>query len=58
MTGVPKRKIGTNNKKPPEKSDVKIRTCLMHGGPFESRWMGERVCKECRSSQSWKSGLG
>jgi len=39
-------------RKPPEpiKSPVKIRKCLMHGGEFTSRHVGERICTTCKEN--------
>jgi hypothetical protein len=36
--------------------DQKIRKCLICRSPFPSAWAGERVCRRCKSSSSWKSG--
>ena len=36
---------------------LKRRTCLMHGGAFTSTWPGERVCKRCKSTAAWQSGV-
>ncbi len=33
----------------------KVRTCLRCETDFESSWSGERICKRCKSSNSWKS---
>ena len=33
----------------------KIRKCLRCSAEFESAWSGERICKRCKSSNSWKS---
>lgn len=35
----------------------KTRKCLMCQDAFESAWAGERICKRCKSSQNWKSGI-
>jgi DnaJ-class molecular chaperone len=36
---------------------VKSRNCLKCREPFSSEWSGERVCKRCKSSGTWRSGL-
>lgn len=35
---------------------IKHRTCLMCGDGFDSEWSGERVCKRCKSNDSWRNG--
>lgn len=35
----------------------KTRLCLKCREPFSSEWSGERVCKRCKSSGTWRSGL-
>ena len=35
----------------------KIRKCLTCGEKFESAWSGERICKKCKSTSAWKSGV-
>ena len=37
-------------------TDVKTRQCLKCRKPFMSEWMGERVCKACKSNSSWRDG--
>ncbi len=32
------------------------RKCLMCTKTFESEWAGNRICKKCRTSSSWKEG--
>ena len=48
----------TRNAKPkPERIYVaKTRPCLNCREPFESEWSGERVCKHCKSLDSWREG--
>jgi hypothetical protein len=36
--------------------DEKIRKCLICRSPFPSAWAGERVCRRCKSSSTWRSG--
>ena len=36
--------------------EVKSRNCLKCENTFESSWPGERVCKRCKSSDSWRNG--
>ncbi len=33
------------------------RLCLKCREQFSSEWSGERVCKRCKSSGTWRSGL-
>ncbi len=33
---------------------AKTRKCLKCCEPFESEWSGERVCKHCKSLDSWR----
>jgi len=35
--------------------EVKTRKCLRCQDAFESSWPGERVCKRCKSSDSWRN---
>ena len=38
-----------------ERTDVaKTRRCLKCREPFESEWSGERVCRHCKSLDSWR----
>jgi hypothetical protein len=34
--------------------DVRPRTCLSCGDVFESKWIGNRVCKKCREREEWR----
>ena len=34
----------------------KRRNCLMCNDSFQSEWAGERICKRCKSNDSWRSG--
>ncbi len=46
-----------NTKPEPERVyEEKTRRCLMCREPFESSWAGERVCRRCKSSGSWRNG--
>jgi hypothetical protein len=36
---------------------VKKRACLSCKSTFASEWAGERVCKQCKQSSAWKSGV-
>ncbi|MFD2207201.1 hypothetical protein [Kiloniella antarctica] len=47
------------NSKPKAKiypGQKKTRSCLNCREKFVSEWIGERVCKTCKSSLAWKSG--
>jgi hypothetical protein len=35
----------------------KVRRCLMCHEPFGSEWSGERLCKRCKTSAQWRSGI-
>ena len=35
----------------------KERRCLNCAGSFQSLWAGERVCKACKQTSSWRSGI-
>lgn len=32
------------------------RQCLFCRSTFESRWVGERVCRRCKESAAWREG--
>ena len=34
----------------------KARRCLMCRNPFESEWVGERVCRRCKDTSAWREG--
>lgn len=34
----------------------KTRKCLLCQTPFPSAWAGERVCRRCKSTSTWRSG--
>ncbi len=36
---------------------AKTRKCLKCREPFESEWSGERVCKHCKSLNSWREAM-
>lgn len=35
----------------------KVRACLRCKADFRSEWSGERICRRCKSSTSWRNGL-
>jgi len=37
--------------------EVKQRRCLNCTDQFPSVWAGERVCKRCKQTSSWRSGV-
>lgn len=49
-------KQATLSKPRPEPQEVKHRRCLMCRDRFESSWPGERVCKRCKSTVTWREG--
>lgn len=44
---------GDEEETPPE---IKERKCLKCREIFPSQWAGERICKRCKSSGSWRNG--
>ncbi len=48
---------GKEKVNPAETSIVeKKRNCLTCSRPFASEWVGERVCKRCKGSATWRQG--
>lgn len=43
---------------PLKSDDERMRRCLVCGTDFLSSWAGNRVCKRCRATSTWKSGGG
>lgn len=39
-----------------EEVDNKTRLCLMCRKQFDSEWAGERVCRKCKSTETWRRG--
>ena len=35
--------------------EPKTRNCLICRSPFPSAWAGERVCRRCKSTSTWRS---
>ena len=35
----------------------RARVCLRCGTSFHSEWSGERICRECKNTTSWRNGL-
>jgi hypothetical protein len=35
----------------------RVRACLRCKAEFRSEWSGERICRRCKSSTSWRNGL-
>jgi hypothetical protein len=48
-----------DHKKPPSMrdSDPKTKPCLVCKSPFLSEWAGERICRRCKSTAAWRSGV-
>jgi hypothetical protein len=42
---------------PKSATEQKIRKCLICRSPFPSAWAGERICRRCKSSAAWRSGV-
>jgi hypothetical protein len=38
-------------------SGAKIRTCLICRKEFPSAWAGERICRPCKGTSAWRSGI-
>ncbi len=38
--------------------ELKTRRCLICQSPFPSAWVGERICRRCKSTATWRSGVG
>ena len=38
-------------------SESKTRKCLLCRDGFPSAWAGERICRRCKSSSTWRSGV-
>ena len=38
-------------------ADAKIRRCLKCKRSFLSGWAGERICRSCKSTEAWRSGI-
>ena len=34
-----------------------MRKCLKCSSAFHSEWSGERICRKCKGSSHWRSGL-
>lgn len=41
--------------KPSLNPAAKSRKCLMCSTAFDSDWSGERICRKCKSSSTWRS---
>jgi hypothetical protein len=37
--------------------EARMRPCLRCATPFESAWSGERICRRCKASATWRQGL-
>ena len=35
----------------------KVRDCLRCSKSFDSAWSGERICKRCKNTSSWRNGI-
>ena len=38
--------------------EPKDRACLACGSTFASEWAGERICRRCKSSHTWRGNTG
>jgi len=41
---------------PVKAADERMRKCLICDKEFLSSWSGNRVCKRCRASATWRQG--
>ncbi|MBI4184408.1 MAG: hypothetical protein HY521_10460 [Proteobacteria bacterium] len=39
-----------------DECDRKPRRCLRCGTSFDSEWAGERICRRCKETKSWRDG--
>ena len=46
-------------KKPETDGDLEVKTrrCLICKTSFLSAWAGERICRRCKSTEKWRSGI-
>jgi hypothetical protein len=35
--------------------EERVRHCLICRAPFSSAWSGERVCRRCKATSTWRS---
>jgi len=38
-------------------AEAKTRRCLICKTPFPSAWAGERICRRCKATEKWRSGI-
>ena len=38
-------------------AETKVRRCLKCKRSFLSAWAGERICRPCKSTEAWRSGI-
>ena len=52
------KKASANYSKPESSTGdtQQTRTCLTCGRSFTSEWAGERICRRCKSSSTWRQG--
>lgn len=51
--------LDTDFKSPERENETeeKIRLCLICRKDFQSSWSGERICRSCKSTSAWRSGI-
>jgi hypothetical protein len=37
--------------------EAKTRRCLICKTPFPSAWAGERICRRCKATEKWRTGI-
>jgi hypothetical protein len=40
----------------PVSANRRLRNCLSCKTDFESEWAGERICRRCKGSSTWRNG--
>ena len=35
---------------------IRLRSCLKCQAKFQSEWAGERICRNCKGSSTWRNG--
>jgi hypothetical protein len=46
----------TKNQSAEQNDPTRLRQCLMCGHKFQSTGPGNRICKKCKSTQTWRQG--
>ena len=57
---VPSPAMAKHMHKKPETEpgpEAKTRRCLICKTPFPSAWVGERICRRCKATEKWRTGI-